>query len=230
MTRAQLQYRGDGTLVVPEIHSFVPPTPTTTPSQLFPLQHRPDRQYPRFAHQSSVGEFLIFTDGACLNNGLANPAAGWGFVFRAPETDFPQIGTVSGRLEDRGPTNVAQPQTSNRAELRAVIAALQFRAWFGEGWTKLVIATDSEYVTRGVTQWVRTWGRNGWRTSNGMAVKNKDLWEELLGEVIGYRERGMEICFWRIPRAWNEKADRAAKAGAREERVGDFNATIGILA
>ncbi|PVH75541.1 ribonuclease H-like protein [Cadophora sp. DSE1049] len=230
MTRAQLRYRDDGTLIVPDIHTFVPPTPTTTPSQLFPLQHRPDRQYPRFAHQSSPGDLLIYTDGACLNNGQPDPAAGWGFVFRAPEADRPEVGRVSGRLEDHGPSDEPHPQTSNRAELRAVIAAIQFRAWFGEGWTRLVIATDSEYVTRGATEWVRAWGRNGWVTSNRTAVKNRDLWEELLGEVIGYRERGMDVCFWRIPRAWNEEADRVAKAGAREERCLDFNATIGVLA
>jgi ribonuclease HI len=99
-----------------------------------------------------------------------------------------------------------------------VIAALQYRVWYGEGWKKLVIATDSEYVVKGATEWVRTWGRNGWVTSIGAAVKNRDLWEELLGEVIGNKQRGMEICFWRIPRAWNAEADRAAKAAARGEQ------------
>jgi ribonuclease HI len=230
MTRAQLQYRDDGTLIVPDIRPFVPPTPTVTPQQLFPLQQRPDRQYPRFVHQSNHRDLLIYTDGACLNNGQPDPAAGWGFVFRASEPDRPEMGRVSGRLEDHGPSGEPHPQTSNRAELRAVIAVLQFRAWFGEGWTRLVIATDSEYVTKGATEWVRTWGRNGWVTSNNTAVKNRDLWEELLGEAIGFRERGMEICFWRIPRACNEEADRLAKAGAREERHREFYAVIGVLA
>jgi ribonuclease HI len=230
MTRAPLQYRDDGTLIVPNIRSFTPPTPTVTPQQLFPLQRRPNRQYPRFTHQSDHGTLLVYTDGACLNNGQPNPAAGWGFVFRESEPDRPEVGRVSGRLEDHGPSGEPHPQTSNRAELRAVIAVLQFRAWFGEGWTRLVIATDSEYVTKGATEWVRTWGRNGWVTSNRTTVKNRDLWEELLGEVIGYRESGMEICFWRIPRAWNTEADHIAKAGVREEQCRDFDAIIGVLA
>ena len=229
MTRAKLQYRDDGTLIIPAIRSFVPPSPTSTPQQLFPLRHLPDRQYPRFTDRSDHGTLLIYTDGACLNNGQTDPAAGWGFVFREPEPDRPEVGRVSGRLEDHGPSGKPHPQTSNRAELRAVIAVLRFRAWFGEGWTRLVIATDSEYVTRGATEWVRTWGRNGWVTSNRTAVKNRDLWEELLGELIGYRERGMEICFWRIPRAWNSEADRIAKIGAREERCRDFSAIMGVL-
>jgi ribonuclease HI len=228
-TRAKLQYRENGTLIVPEIRPFVPPTPTVTPSELFPLQHRPDRQYPRFVRRSSPGDFLIYTDGACLNNGQADPAAGWGFVFRALEANRPHMGRVSGRLEEHGPSGEHHPQTSNRAELRAVIAALQFRSWFGEGWTRLVIATDSEYVTRGATEWVRAWGRNGWVTSNRTAVKNRDLWEELLGEVMGYREKGMEVCFWRIPRAWNEEADRVAKAGARKKKLQVWMAITGVL-
>jgi ribonuclease HI len=229
MTRAQLQYRDDGTLIVPDIHPFTPPNPTVTPSQLFPLQQRPGRQFPRFAHRSNRGDLLIYTDGACLNNGQPHAAAGWGFVFRAPEADRPDVGRVSGRLEDQGPSGESYPQTSNRAELRAVIAALQFRAWYGEGWARLVIATDSEYVVRGATERVRAWGRNGWVTSSRTAVKNRDLWEELLGEVIGHRERRMEICFWRIPRAWNTEADRAANAGARGERRLHFDRMIGVL-
>jgi ribonuclease HI len=228
MTHAQLQYRDDGALIVPDIRSFVSPTPTVTPQQLFPLQRLPEHQWPRFTHRSNHNTLLIYTDGACLNNGQADPAAGWGFVFREPTPQHPSFGRVSGRVEDRGPSGEPHPQTSNRAELRAVIAALQFRAWFGEGWKKLVIATDSEYVTEGATKWVRTWGRNGWVTSNGTAVKNRDLWEELLSEVIGHRQRGIEICFWRIPRAWNTGADHAAKVGAREERRRDFTALTGM--
>jgi ribonuclease HI len=227
-TRAQLQHRDDGTLIVPDIRVFVPPTVTVTPSQLFPLRRRLHRQFPRFTHRSNSTELLIYTDGACLNNGLPDSAAGWGFVFRASEANHPEIGRVSGRLEAHGPSGEPHPQTSNRAELRAVIAALQFQAWFGEGWERLVIATDSEYIVRGATEWVRIWGRNGWVTSNRTAVKNRDLWEELLGEVIGHRERGMEICFWRIPRVWNEEADRAARAGATEEPRRNFITTIGL--
>jgi ribonuclease HI len=230
LTRAELQYRFDGTLVVPSIQSFVPPTPATTPQQLFPLQPGPpNRQFPRFTHRSDPGTILIYTDGACLNNGQPNPAAGWGFVFREPEPDLPELGRVSGRLEDFGPSGEPHPQTSNRAELRAVIAALQYRVWFGDGSRRLVIATDSEYVTRGATEWVRTWGRNGWVTSNRTAVKNRDLWEELLCRLIGHRERGMEICFWRIPRAWNTEADRIARVGARKERLRSFISIIGLL-
>ena len=78
---AQLLYREDGTLHVPNIRPFVPATPTVLPSQRFPLQLGRNRQFPRFTHQSSPGVFLIYTDGACLNDGQADPAAGWGLSF-----------------------------------------------------------------------------------------------------------------------------------------------------
>jgi ribonuclease HI len=229
-TRAELQYRFDGTLVVPSIQSFVPPTPTTTPQQLFPLQPGPsNRQFPRFTRRSDPDTILIYTDGACLNNGQPNAAAGWGFVFREPTPHRPELGRVSGRLEDLGPSGEPHLQTSNRAELRAVIAALQYRVWFGDGSRRLVIATDSEYVTRGATEGLQTWGRNGWLTSNRTAVKNRDLWEDLLCRLIGHRERGMEICFWRIPRAWNTEADRIARVGARKERRRSFISIRGFI-
>ncbi|TVY12549.1 Ribonuclease H, partial [Lachnellula arida] len=187
------------------------------------------RQWPRFIRQSNDSGILIFTDGACLNNGQSDPAGGWGFVFRGPALNNPDIGMMYGRLENRGPSGEAHPQTSNRAELRAAIAALHFRAWYGEGWTKLVIATDSEYVTKGVTEWVHSWASSGWRTSTGAAVKNRDLWEELLGEVLGHQKRGLHISIWRIPRGLNREADRIAKRGAEKGPMEDFEAISGML-
>ena len=99
-------------------------------------------------------QFLIYTDGACLDNGGANPRAGCSFVYRN-STENPGIGWVCFPLEKRGPTGIPSLQTSNRAELRAVIAASRFRYWPGEGCRCLVIATDSEYVVEGITKWVK---------------------------------------------------------------------------
>ncbi|KAK0730255.1 hypothetical protein B0H67DRAFT_452205, partial [Lasiosphaeris hirsuta] len=47
--------------------------------------------------------------------------------------------------------------TNNHAELRAAIAALEFRCWWGEGWERIVIATDSKYVADGATAWLLSW-------------------------------------------------------------------------
>jgi ribonuclease HI len=171
---------------------------------------------PRYTLPDDPSKVLIRTDGACLNNGQPNPQAGWGFWHGFGASTRNQL-TVSGRLERKGPFGDDSLQTSNRAELRAVIAALRFRYWPGEGFRTFVVATDSEYAVEGSTNWARTWVRNGWTTSAGLAVKNRDLWEALLGEIERYKDEGMAVEFWRIPREWNTMADAAARSGAAQE-------------
>ena len=94
-----------------------------------------------------------------MNNGQANPKAGWDFWHGLGPSGNTLV--VSGRLEKKGPFGDNSIQTSNRAELRAVIAALQFRYWPGEGFYTFVVATDSEYVVEGSTKWAKTWAKNG---------------------------------------------------------------------
>lgn len=197
--------------VLPE--RFVPPDPNDSPRVLFPpgVSKRGIPWAHRYIRKTNMSEFLIYTDGACLNNGQADPRAGCSFVFR-DSTE-----TVTGHsqfpLEAKGPLNEEHQQTSNRAELRAVIGALRFRFWPGEGFDSLVIATDSEYVVEGATNWIKTWLRKDWKTNYG-PVKNKDLWQALLGEFERWEDGGLKIKFWRIPREWNTEADCAAKAAA----------------
>lgn len=208
---------------------FRPPSTRDTPQSRFrpATGHRASPAVRRFINAANPRQFLIYTDGACLENGGLNPRAGWAFVYKPSADDRP--GYVRGALENKGPTGEAHPQTSNRAELRAVIAALAFRYWPGEGCTGLVVATDSEYVVEGVTSWVRGWLRRGWRTSTGAAVKNRDLWERLLGEVERWDRHGMGIEFWRIPREWNTDADYHARQAASAERREDFQVVHGVL-
>ncbi|KAF4505286.1 hypothetical protein G6O67_007251 [Ophiocordyceps sinensis] len=163
----------------------------------------------RFIRRQDSRQALIYVDGACLDNGRANPKAGWAFVFK-PETagTAPHRGNVSGRLEKKGPFGDEYGQTSNRAELRAVLGALRFRHWEGEGFTTLVIATDSEYVAEGATT---------------------DLWEALLGEFERWDSWGLKIEFWRIPRTLNVVADGAAKRAADAEDVEEYLEVNGVL-
>jgi ribonuclease HI len=218
---------------------FIPPRSSDTPQDLFANGQRPlgvsangQRLHgvasPRFVRTTNQNQILIYTDGACLNNGQIDPppAAGCAFVFRPDEPD----GTVKFRLEEEGPTGNTATQTSNRAELRAVIAALQYREWGGEGWHELVIATDSEYVAFGATEWVVGWLRNGWKTSQRFAVKNRDLWELLLTRVQQLaRGQQLQVLFWRIPRNLNQRADAAAKNAATEPNTVKFVQISGIL-
>ncbi|EFZ03312.1 Ribonuclease H domain protein [Metarhizium robertsii ARSEF 23] len=209
--------------------TFVPPLATSVPSALFrpAVSRRAIPPVTRYIRRDDPQQMLIYADGACLNNGQANPKAGWAFVFKPTVGQTP--GHVSARLENIGPFGDPSNQTSNRAELRAVLAALRFRHWEGEGFKTIVFATDSEYVAEGATHWARTWVRNGWRTSTG-AVRNKDLWEMLLGEVERWNSWGVEIQFWRIPRALNERADTAAKQAAEGTETYDtYQEFSGIL-
>ncbi|MCJ1360057.1 MAG: hypothetical protein MMC33_010060 [Icmadophila ericetorum] len=202
----------------PPVQCFIPPSPNDTPQSLFGIAQPPRHWAPRFIRLTNPRQMLIYTDGSCLGNASGpDSTAGCSFIFRPAKEQ--QLSHLKFRLELEGPDKVLHEQTSNRAELRAVIAALQFRVWWGEGFTSVVIATDSEYIVKGCTEWVRGWVQKGWRTSKKVAVKNRDLWELLLDEVERYREMGCRILFWRIPRELNVHADRLAKEAAAEINV-----------
>ena len=85
--------------------------------------------------------------------------------------------------------------------------------WVGEGFGKIVVATDSEYVVNGVNEWVVRWRANGWKNSAGRAIANKDLWLMLLSAIEKLEADGMVVQFYLIQRKFN-LADRLAKKGA----------------
>ncbi|KAI1132414.1 ribonuclease H-like protein [Nemania abortiva] len=215
--------RGTGRVFPTE---FTPPSALIRPGELFPRTEARTRP-PRYTCRDDPRKLLILTDGACLNNGQPNPKAGWAFVFGPGSGNGPAM--ASRRLENEGPFGDPGIQTSNRAELRAVIAALRFRAWDGEGFKTIVIATDSEYVTLGSTTWAKTWIEKGWRKGDNTEVKNKDLWEMLLGEVEKWHSMGVSVQFWRIPREWNTVADEAAKKAADEAAIEKWSEILGVM-
>ncbi|KAI8725566.1 RNase H type-1 domain-containing protein [Fusarium sp. LHS14.1] len=198
---------------------FVPPLAGDKPIDLFPatLGRRASPHVYRFIRHDNPNEFLIFVHGACLDNHGANPRAGWAICFNDRDS-----GVVSGRLELLGPWGDYDEHSHNRAELRAVLAALRFRNWPGEGFNKLVIATHSEYVAKGATEWVLKWLWNGWMTNNRYAAKNRDLWQALLGEFERLGELGLKVEFWKIPKKLNPIEDRVAKKAAEEEELRDY--------
>ncbi|KAF8849388.1 ribonuclease H-like protein [Acephala macrosclerotiorum] len=219
---------------------FQPPRATDTPESLFvrglklnpsPASAGNQPKHRRFMSREGGKDILIYTDGACLNNGTENATAGCAFVFlpKHPTQPTEKYENISFRLESHGPNKDPQPQTSNRAELRAVIAALQFRIWPGEGWERLIIATDSEYVVNGATEWIQNWQQKDWVTAKKEPVKNRDLWELLLKEVRKHVEKGMDVLFWAIPRELNKEADALAKEAALKDEVPQFVKRSGIM-
>ncbi len=101
----------------------------------------------------------IFTDGACRGN--PGPG-GWGVLLRCNGVEKTLLG--------------GEPSTTNnRMEMQAVISALQALTDPCE----IEITTDSQYVKKGITQWIMAWKKNGWRTAARKPVKNSDLWKIL---------------------------------------------------
>ena len=178
---------------------------------------------------------LVYTDGACKNNGRSDAEAGWAFIFAPGNETNPNFGHVEARLELKGPTGIEYIQTSNRAELRAVCAALETRSWPGEGWERIVIATDSDYVVAGITSHIRKWVNNGWLNAQRKPVANRDLWERLLERIREFSElglslwrdeprrrgKGFHVQFWQIPRQSNSRADALAKDAANMDEGED---------
>jgi ribonuclease HI len=104
----------------------------------------------------------IYTDGGCSGN--PGPG-GWAFVMLRDGQET----TGSG-----GEANT----TNNRMELEAVISALTLAGKTAAG-APIELWTDSQYVKNGITQWIKSWRKNGWRTADKKPVKNRELWEVL---------------------------------------------------
>jgi ribonuclease HI len=105
----------------------------------------------------------IFSDGACKGN--PGPG-GWGALLRYGDTEKPLCG---------GEKNT----TNNRMELMAAIEGLRSLKETCE----VELTTDSQYVRKGITQWIKKWKKNGWKTAAKKPVKNADLWQQLDDEV-----------------------------------------------
>ena len=136
-------------------------------------------------------EVRIFTDGACSGN--PGPG-GWAAIIEE-----------SGRRREI--SGAEDHTTNNRMELLAIIRAL---ASLSEP-SRVHVVTDSQYVALGMTRWIHNWQRKGWKTASGGAVKNRDLWQELLE-----RSRNHELT-WEWIRGHdghpeNERADTLARA------------------
>ncbi len=131
----------------------------------------------------------IYTDGACRGN--PGPG-GWAAVLTSGEHEKELSGAET-------------LTTNNRMELTAVIRAIEALKRPSE----VRIFTDSEYVRRGITEWVKSWKARGWKTADRKPVKNQDLWERLDALASGHKIE------WRWVRGHsgvpgNERVDRLA--------------------
>lgn len=112
-------------------------------------------------------EAEIYTDGACRGN---PGQGGWAAVLRYKGHEKTLYG--------------AEPlTTNNRMELMAAIRALESL----KRPCRVRLTTDSQYVQKGITEWMTNWKRNGWKTAAKKPVKNADLWQRLDTAIAGHQ-------------------------------------------
>jgi ribonuclease HI len=133
----------------------------------------------------------IYTDGACRGN--PGPG-GWGALL------------IMGASE-RELNGAESLTTNNRMELTAVIRALEALKRPVEA----RIYTDSEYVRRGITEWVHNWKQRGWRTADRKPVKNQDLWQQL-DELVARHQLQWHWIRGHSGIPGNERVDQLANA------------------
>ena len=157
---------------------------------------------------SAAVSISIYTDGACDPN--PGPG-GWAAILRSGGREK----TLTGGDPDT---------TNNRMELTAAVEALKSL----KGSCRVQLHTDSEYLQKGVTEWLPIWQASRWRTASKKPVANRDLWEELAAQLSRHNIE------WRWVKghaydALNRRADRLAtqaidrsgkKARAKEDGQG----------
>ena len=140
-------------------------------------------------------EVRIYTDGACSGN--PGPG-GWGAV-------------LTWRGREKEISGWSGHTTNNRMELLAAIRALEAL----RRPVRVVLVTDSQYLKKGITEWLPRWEGAGWRTKAGGSVKNQDLWRRLRSAMERHRVE------WRWIKGhaqdpYNERADRLARRAIEE--------------
>ena len=140
-----------------------------------------------------VTDFVeVFSDGACKGN--PGPG-GWGALLRYRGVEKELWGGEAHT-------------TNNRMELLAVIKALDAL----KRSSRVCITTDSQYVKKGITEWLGRWKRNGWKTAAGKPVKNADLWREL-DKVVAQHQVEWQWVKGHSGHRENERADELANRG-----------------
>ncbi len=140
--------------------------------------------------EQQVDEVIIYTDGACSSN--PGPG-GWGALL-----------VCDGRERELSGGDAAT--TNNRMEMMAVIEALNVL----KKPVRAVVYTDSQYVQKGISEWIHGWKRKGWKTAGGDPVKNVDLWKAL-DEAARVHEIEWKWVKGHAGHPENERVDRLAR-------------------
>lgn len=121
-------------------------------------------------------DIIVFTDGACSANGKKNARAGIGIYFPNSELD-----NISEEFTQ-------SPMTNQRAELCAIYRALHSITDKLE-FNKIMVVTDSLYSIKSLTEWIKQWEKNDWKTANKKPVQNLDLIKPIYSILKKYGSR-----------------------------------------
>lgn len=148
-------------------------------------------------------DIVAFTDGAAKGN--PGPG-GWGAVLLLGDAAVRELGGSGGHT------------TNNRMEITAALAVLEWLAEApGQAPSSVTLVTDSTYVLRGVTEWVKNWKRRGWKTQDGGDVANRDLWERLDAAASACRHLRWRHVPGHAGYPGNERADEIASTFALQK-------------
>lgn len=150
---------------------------------------------------NTLKELNIYTDGACSNNQEKVNTGGWGYV------------CVVNEEEEKLSMGKAENTTNNKMELTAVIEALEYIKPNATNYHIVNIHADSNYVLKGITEWIDGWKRKGWVNSKKQPVANRELWEKL--DQLKSEIDNRTILSWVKVKGhsgdkWNELADDLA--------------------
>jgi ribonuclease HI len=144
----------------------------------------------------------LFTDGACSGN--PGPG-GWAYLLRHPATGKTREGSGG-----------EAPTTNNRMELRAVIEGLSALT----APSRVELTSDSQYVLKGLKEWMKDWKARGWKTAAKTPVKNKELWEQL-DKLIAQHEVSFHWIRGHAGHTENERCDQLAVEEITKLRAAD---------
>jgi ribonuclease HI len=153
----------------------------------------------------------IYTDGSSRGN--PGPG-GWGAIILTED----RVLELGGRDDNT---------TNNKMELLGAIRGLEAVQKLKEGALRVTVKTDSEYVKKGMTEWITGWIARGWKTAAKKPVLNQELWQELLKQKEMIVSKGGSITFEYVQAhvgiTLNERADTIATSFADKEPVELFN-------
>ncbi|KAL4907005.1 hypothetical protein BDW74DRAFT_150129 [Aspergillus multicolor] len=172
-------------------------------------------------------EIVIAFDGGCWNNGKPGALSSIG-VYVGDSSQY-NLACTLGQHDQH---------TSQRAELEACRQALLAAIGIRSSWVStepnnklsvVILKSDSEYVVRGVTEWLPKWKKNGFKNSGGLPVANVQQLKAI-DNLIEQLEQYIQVAFWLVPRALNQQADNMASYAVLYDgegadvlrRAGDF--------